>query len=141
MARRRTLDRRALRDANDAAERREDEEPVDEEQDEEEEAEDEDEEAEESESEGGDEDEEGEPKPKPKKKKAVKPKAPAKPRSRAAKVVRQKVVWVVFDNSNKEVQTFPFPDRASADELVTRLATEKKQTFFVQAVRKPMDEK
>jgi len=138
MGRRRTLDRKALRNDFDEAEEREKEEEETEEEDgDEEEAEGEAESEEEPDVEGDEEDEEA---PKPKKKKKP-PKAPAKPRSRAAKQVRMKVVWGVFNNSNQQVETFPFPDKAEADACATRLGTDKKATFFVQLVRKPLEEK
>jgi hypothetical protein len=142
MARKRTLDRRALRSEPEAEEER---------QDEEEESEDEeegDEDEEESEGEGdeeeappADEDEDGEAPPKPAKKKAAKPKpkAPTK-RSRAAKVVRMKVVWGVFNNSNQQVETFPFPEKADAEAAAVRLGADKKTPFFVQLVKKPLEE-
>src|SRR6516225_3289417 len=97
MGKRRTLDRRALRDNFEAAEARERDQsaPGEEEGAEHEEA---DVEAEES----GE-----EPKPAPKKKVAKEPKPK---RTRTAKQAPQKVVWVVFDNSNKQVgDPFPYP--------------------------------
>ena len=78
---------------------------------------------------------------KPKKKKKAAVKAPAKSRSRTAKHVRLKVVWGVFDNSNKQVETFPFNQEEDAKALATKLATDKKQTFFVQKVKKPFEDK
>jgi len=147
--RKRTLDRKQMR-SYDEEERRTEGEEAEETEDEEEEDEDEDEEAEEKgDEEGGeepaapagdDEDEDGEPvKPKKKAKKAA-PKAPAKSRSRAAKHVRLKVVWGVFDNSNKQIETFPFNKEHDAQALATKLANDKKQTFFVQKVKKPFEE-
>jgi hypothetical protein len=150
---RRVLDRKALRADNEAAERREEE--AEETEEEEEEDEDEDEEGEgegdgeEEASGGGDDDDEGggdeddEDAPKKKKKKAPKPKAPAKtkPRSRAAKVVRMKVVWGVFNNSNQRVATYEYPKRKEADEHANRLTADKKSTHFVQPVKEPIEEK
>lgn len=134
MARKRTLDRRTLRDQSDAAEAREgDEVEVEEEDDEEEEAE------EASDEEGGDEDEES---PKPKKKAAAK-KAPAKKpaakRSRTPKEVRMKAVWVVFDNASKRVDTFPYPQKAEAEALLARKQEEKKGTFYLSLVKEPLE--
>ena len=48
---------------------------------------------------------------KPKKKKAATKKAPgeAKPRKTKAKAIeRKRVVWVVYDNSHKEIARFPY---------------------------------
>src|SRR5439155_11757394 len=101
MARKRTLNYRELRsyDEEEGERRKEDEDVEDEEEDEDEDEE----EATETEEEEGEADEEDEEevavKPPPKKKKA--PAKPAKPkRSRAGKVVRVRVVWGVFNNSN-----------------------------------------
>jgi hypothetical protein len=133
MARKRTLDRRTLRDQSDAAEAREGDEVEVEDEEDEEEAE------EASDEEGGDEDEES---PKPKKKAAVK-KAPAKKpaakRSRTPKEVRMKAVWVVFDNASKRVDTFPYPQKAEAEALLARKQEEKKGTFYLSLVKEPLE--
>src|SRR5687767_10227403 len=71
-----------------------------------------------------------------KKKKA----ATTKTRTKVPKVVRKRVVWVVYDNSNKFVAQFPYTDRAKADEMAERLKTEKKQTYFVQPVKEEIKE-
>jgi hypothetical protein len=135
---RRILNRKDLRAEYDAAERRQQE---DEEgrTDEDEQDEDEDEAgaAEEGEEgEEGDEDEDESPLKKKKKAaaKEVKPK-----RVRASKVVRMKVVWGVFNNSNQRVATFDYPKRKEAEEHAAKLKTDKNQTFFVQPVKEPME--
>ena len=148
MGRRRTLDRKALRKDFDEGEERQQEEQ---EQDEEEEESDDEESEGEEESEGdgdgdgdGDgesEDEDGEVKKKPKPKAKAKPKKTPTKRSRAAKHVRMKVVWGVFNNSNQQVETFAFPEKSEADAAAARLSTDKKATFFVQLVKKPLEEK
>jgi hypothetical protein len=132
MGKRRTLDRRALRDNFEAAEARErgqrapGEEGADYEEPEAE-----------AEAEVG-----GEEEAAPavvKKKKVVKETKPRK--SRATKQAPQKVVWIVFDNSNKPVgEPFPYPKKQEAEELAARLQAEKKSTHFVQPVRKALDE-
>ncbi len=152
---RRTLNRRELRAANDAAERREDEPEVEEEaeEEEEEEAEAEDE-GEEADAESGaetdegdeeDDDDESRPKKKAKPKPKPKPKKPAKepkPRkSRSAKIVRMKLTWGVFNNSNQRVASYEYPKKAEADAHAAKLTTDKKSTHFVQPVKEPMEEK
>jgi hypothetical protein len=146
---RRILNRKDLRDQFDAAERRKgDDEEVEEEGDEEEE----DEEAEASEEEGAEEGEEVEAeaeadeeevpvKKKPKKKAA--PKEPKPKRTRTAKIVRQRVVWGVFNNSNQRVATYPYPEKTKAEEHAARLKAESKtnQTHFVQPVKEPIEDK
>jgi hypothetical protein len=127
MARKRTLNRRDLRDQAEAAETREkdDEEPE-----------------EEADDEGGDDDGEAKPKKKaPAKKKpaaAAPKKAPAK-RTRVPKEVRMKAVWVVFDNASKRVDTFPYSQRGDAEELLAKKQEEKKGTFYISLVKEPME--
>jgi hypothetical protein len=140
----RILNRKDLRADFEAAEARRKEEEGDEEEDEEEDEDDEEAESGEEredgaeEAEAGDEDDEVEAKPK-KKKKPVKEPKPKKPR--AAKVVRQKVVWGVFNNSNQQVAAFDYPKRQEADDHAAKLKSESKtnQTYFVQPVRVPIE--
>ena len=131
MGKRRTLDRRALRDNFEAAEARERDQraPGEEGAD-----------YEEPEAEAEEAGEEEEPAPAaPKKKKVVKEPKPRK--SRASKQAPQKVVWIVFDNSNKPVgEPFPYPKKQEAEELAAKLQAEKKSTHFVQPVRKALEE-
>ena len=137
---RRTLDRRALRADNEAAERRKTDDEVDEtegEEDEDEEADEEEEAGASDAEEEGDEEEEEKPK---KKKAPAKPKA-AKPRTRTPKVTRMKVVWGVFNNSNVRVATYEYRQKPEAEEHAARLSTEKKSTHFVQPVKEAIEEK
>lgn len=143
---RRTLDRKALRDQSEAAERLKETEESEGAEDEEEEDDEEDEESDELEGSGdedeesGDEDEDEEERPKKKKKAPAKPKT-TKPRTRAVKVVRMKVVWGVFNNSHVCVEEFDYPNRSDADELALKYTTDKKSghPYFVQPVKKPME--
>jgi hypothetical protein len=134
----RIRNRKELREAYDAAERRQDEDKDESEADEEEEEEDESEasDAEEGEAEEAEGAEEVEPEAKPKKRKAA-----AKPRSRAVKVTRMRVVWGVFDNANKCVATYEYPRRGDADDHAARLTSDKRNTHFVQPVKEPIEEK
>jgi hypothetical protein len=143
---RRILNRKDLRAAYDAAEARGKKEE-DEDEDEEEEGEegDEDEaesaEDEESEDEEGGEDEDEAP---VKKKKKAAPAKEAKPRrSRSAKVVRMKIIWGVFNNSNQRVAVFDYKKKQEAEEHAAKLKAESKtnQTYFVNPVREPIEEK
>jgi len=140
-----------LRKQNDAAEAREGEE-VEKEDDEDEDEDEDDEEAEEEaadgdsdgEAEPADDDDEDAPKPKKSKAKAKAKKEPAvkKPaakRTRAVKEVRMKAIWVVFDNSNKRLETFPYPQRAEADDFLAKKIEEKKGTFYIQLVKEPLE--
>ena len=156
---RRTLNRREMRNDFDAAERRKedpdkevpadaadaDEEDDDEEDDDDdEEAADGDEEAAEDDGEAGDGDDDDEdgPKKKKKAKPKPKPKAPAKPkRTRAAKVVRMRVVWGVFSNNHQMVATYEYPKKAEAEAHAAKLMADKKQTHFIQPVKEAIEEK
>jgi len=69
---------------------------------------------------------------KKKKKVAAEPKPK---RTRTPKQIRQRVVWVVFDNSHKAVQQFDYSHKQEAVDMAERLKTEKKSTYFVQPVK------
>jgi cobalamin biosynthesis protein CobT len=141
---RRILNRKDLRADFEAAERRKSEDEEEgEEEDEEEEEEGQEEDGEEAEGEEAAEDEDDEEAPAKKKKPAKEPKPKAKPRSRsrAAKVVRMKVVWGVFNNSNQRVAVYEYPKRKEADDHAARLTADKKSTHFVQPVKEPIEEK
>jgi hypothetical protein len=142
MARRRTLNHKELRADYDAAERRKQEgEEAEDEELEDEEDEDEEEASDEEGGEAGDEEEEAPaPAKKPAKKKAA-PKEPKPKRVRTPKVVRQKVVWVVFNNSNQKVASFDYPKKKEAEEHAAKLSADKKSTFFVQPVKEAMEDK
>jgi hypothetical protein len=144
---RRTRNRLELRAEFDAAERRKEEEDKVKGEDAEDEEEDDEEEEDDDEAEAGDEaedeelaEEEDEDEPKPKKKK--KPAKEPKPRkARVAKVVRQKAVWAVFNNSNQRVATFDYPKKQEALDHAVKLKGESKtnQTYFVQMVKEPLE--
>lgn len=70
-------------------------------------------------------------------KKPSKKKAPgeAKPRKKTTKVVRKRVVWVVYDNAHKPIAKFAYTDKAAAEEKAEQMKTDKKQTYFVQPLK------
>jgi hypothetical protein len=73
--------------------------------------------------------------PKKKKAKAKKTTVP-KPRKKTVKIVRKRVVWVVFDNSSKKQgQAFDYSKKADAEAYAEKLRTEKKGTYFVQPIK------
>src|SRR5262245_10497949 len=128
MAKGRIRSRMELREQYDAAEARErDERKPDEEDESEEES------AEAS-------DDEGEEKKAPPKKKKKAPAKESKPRKKAVKQIRRRVVWVVFDNSSKKIAQYDYVKKHEADEHAARLQTEKKQTYFVQPVKEEITE-
>jgi hypothetical protein len=103
----------------------------------------EEEEGEAEESDEGDEDGDGKKKKAAKKKAAPKkPAAAKKPakRPRTAKEVRRRAVWVVFDNSNKPVGTFPFNKKHDAEVALAKKVEEKKGTFFLNLIKEEMQE-
>jgi hypothetical protein len=135
---RRILSHKAMRADFEAAERRK-KDAKGEGEDQAEDQEDEDEEGAEASDEAGEEgDEASAKKPKPKKKPAKEPKPK---RTRTPKVVRQRVVWGVFNNSNARVQTFAYPQKHEADEYAKKMMADKGSTFFVQPVKEPIEEK
>ena len=89
---------------------------------------------------GADDAEAAEAAPKRKRKPAA-PKEPKPKRTRTPKVVRQRVIWGVFNNSNARVQTFPFPQKQEADDYAKKMMADKGSTFFVQPIKEPIEEK
>lgn len=79
----------------------------------------------------------------PKKRKPAKKKEPKpRTRTRAPKAPpRMKVVWGVFNNSNQRVATFDYPKRKEAEDHAAKLKADKHQTFFVQPIKEPIEEK
>jgi hypothetical protein len=146
MARKRTRNYREERAPYDYDETgRKEDEDIEEEDEEADEDEDEEETAEagegEDEEEDEDEDEEVEVK---KPKKAKKPPAPkpVKPkRTRASKVIRLRVVWGVYNNSNQRVATFDYAKKKEAEEHAAKLTAGGKQSYFIQPVKEPIEEK
>ncbi|MFO0980213.1 MAG: hypothetical protein U1E76_00440 [Planctomycetota bacterium] len=61
-------------------------------------------------------------------------------KSAVASVVRQKVVWKVFNAGFKEVAEFPHPKKAEADALAAKLTTESGTSHFVNAAKVPMED-
>jgi hypothetical protein len=137
MAKGRIRSRMELREQYEAAEAREREERQRKAGDEAE-AEEEEEETDEADLEEGDEAEEEEEAPVKKKKKA--PAKEPRPRKKTTKQVRRRVVWVVYDNSNKKVAQYDYTKRQEADDHAARLQAEKKQTYFVQPFKEEITE-
>ena len=143
------LDLRRQGEAAEAREGEEVEKDDDEEKDEDDEDDEDDEESEgdgeesgDGEAESGDDDDDDDA---PKKKKVVKKKkepvakkTPVK-RTRAVKEVRMKAVWIVFDNGNKRIETFPYSQKADAEIFLAAKIEEKKATFFLQLVKEALD--
>jgi hypothetical protein len=69
-------------------------------------------------------------------------KAPAKRKSRAkaAKEVRLKAFWGVFNQSLKRVAVFDYSDRKSADKKAADLNASAKTPHFVQLVKEVIEE-
>jgi len=80
----------------------------------------------------GEDDEEASPKAK---------KAPAKRKSRAkaAKEVRLKAFWGVFNQSMKRVAIFEYSQRKQADKKATELSNSAKTPHFVQIVKEAIE--
>jgi hypothetical protein len=77
----------------------------------------------------------------PKKKKKKKAKAVKKPvAKRPAREERRRAVWVIFDNTNKRVETFPFNQRAAAEAALARRLEEKKGHYYLNLVKDVIEE-
>ncbi len=138
------MDKRREVEAVEAREAEEEKEEVEEEEAEDAEAEPEAEAEVDSDADEGDGDEDAKPKKKkkaPAKKKAATAKKPAAKRTRTAKEVRMKALWVVFDNGSKVVEKFPFSQKPDAEALLARKIAEKegKAVFYLNLVKEPLE--
>jgi hypothetical protein len=86
---------------------------------------------------------EGEEEGAPKKKRAAagtKTPAKRKSRSKAAKEVRLKAFWGVFNQSMKRVALFEYSERKQADQKAGELSASQKTPHFVQLEKVPITE-
>ena len=132
-----------MRKQADAAEAREKPAEDEEEKEDDEEADADAEEEDAGDDEGGDGDDDEKPKAKAKAKvKKVKDptvkKAPVK-RTRAVKEIRMRAIWVILDNGSKVLETFPYPQKADAEEFLAKKIEEKKGTFYLQMRKEVLD--
>jgi len=135
MARRRTINRRELREQAEAAEARE----RSEDEDLDELPEDEEDESSEEDSDSEDSGDDEKPAAKSKKKKTETKSSPPK-RSKAVKEVRMKAIWVVYDNGGKRVKEFPYAQKADAEAFLNEKLEEKKGTFYLLMDKVPIEE-
>lgn len=71
-------------------------------------------------------------------KKKTAEKAPRKKTAKKKKKVdpsRLRLVWGVFDNSNQQVASFPYPERSQADKKAADLSEKGRGPYFVQPVK------
>ncbi len=67
-------------------------------------------------------------------------KKPTKSRSeRAAKSVRMKVVWEVWNVTGTAVRSFPYPDKAQAEAETAALTRSTGRTHLLRATKVPME--
>jgi len=73
-------------------------------------------------------------------KKTVKKKAKRKSRAKAAKEVRLKAFWGVFNQSLRRVAIFEYAERKKADKKAKELTDSGKSPHFVQLVKEVIEE-
>lgn len=70
-----------------------------------------------------------------------KAKAPAKPKTKAAKpTARMRIVWVVLNDAFKPVATFEYNQKEAAETRAAELTAKGKGTHFVSRTKEPMPE-
>jgi hypothetical protein len=75
------------------------------------------------------------------KEKAVKRVRKTTPRKKAtAATTRRKIVWKVFNDSFKEVDCFPYREKAQAYSIADDLTQKRNKKYFVNEVSVPMEE-
>ena len=77
---------------------------------------------------------------KPAKKPAKKRATPRKSRAKAAKEVRLKAFWGVFNQSLKRVALFEYNERKKAEKKAEELSASGKSPHFVQPVKEAIEE-
>jgi hypothetical protein len=73
-------------------------------------------------------------------KKTAKKKTPRRSRAKAAKEVRLKAFWGVFNQSLKRIALFEYSERKQAEKKATELSTSQKTPHFVQLVKEVIEE-
>lgn len=73
-----------------------------------------------------------------KKKAAEKPKVKKTTKKKKTDPSRMRIVWGVFDNSNQQVATFPYPERMAAEKRATELTERGRGGYFIQPVKEPL---
>ncbi|HVC95936.1 MAG TPA: hypothetical protein VND64_19760 [Pirellulales bacterium] len=71
---------------------------------------------------------------------AKKPAVKRKSRAKAAKEVRLKAFWGVYNQSMKQIARFEYAERKAADKKVAELNTSHKTPHFVQLVKEVIEE-
>ncbi len=75
------------------------------------------------------------------KEKAVKKVRKTTPRKKAtAATTRRKIVWKIYNDSFKEVDCFPYREKAQAYSIADDLTKKKNKKYFVNEVSVPMEE-
>ena len=74
------------------------------------------------------------------KKKVVNKKTKRKSRAKAAKEVRLKAFWGVFNQSLKRVALFEYAERKKADKKAKEMSDSQKTPHFVQLVKEVIEE-
>ena len=75
------------------------------------------------------------------KEKAVKKVRKTTPRKKAtAATTRRKIVWKIYNDSFKEVDCFPYREKAQAYSIADNLTKKKNKKYFVNEVSVPMEE-
>lgn len=62
-------------------------------------------------------------------------KKPVKKKSRSKPVERRRLVWVIFNNTQKEEDRFPYDQKKAAEERIEVLRSKSKRLYWLQAVK------
>lgn len=76
--------------------------------------------------------------PKKRKRAAATPgvkKKPAKKKPRTKPVERRRIVWVIYNNTQKEEDRFPYEQKKEAEERIEVLRSKSKRLYWLQAVK------
>lgn len=62
-------------------------------------------------------------------------KKPVKKKPRTKPVERRRIVWVIYNNTQKEEDRFPFDQKKAAEERIEVLRSKSKRLYWLQAVK------
>jgi hypothetical protein len=62
-------------------------------------------------------------------------KKPAKKKSRSKPVERRRIVWVIYNSTQKEEDRFPYEQKKAAEERLEVLRSKSKRLYWLQAVK------
>lgn len=65
-------------------------------------------------------------------------KKPVKKKPRTKPIERRRIVWVIYNNTQKEEDRFPYDQKKAAEERIEALRSKSKRLYWLQAVKEAL---